>query len=575
MGAALRALLLLLAALALYGAAHGLGLSRYLNAFPLAKAGMGYGALLLLGVMTSLHCVAMCGGIGMAQSTSAARNGRSIARANLLDNLGRVASYTLTCGLVGALGTVLSLSDGMKAAVQIIAALFMLVMALNLLGDFSLTRRLSLSLPKGLYAPLAGKGSSSLLLGLLNGLMPCGPLQAMQLYALSTGSAARGALSMLLFNLGTVLLMLGAGLAAGRLRKSAASLLRTASALIVLFMGLNMLAQGLALCGITVSLPAQETPAPTADGIARLDGDVQRVLTEIGYGSYPPITVQAGVPVEWTLRVPEGRLNGCNNEIVIPAYGLRVELQPGDNLVAFTPGVERLHRSRVAVFGIGGVGGYAAEALVCSGLGAIDLFDDDRICLTNLNRQVIALRSTVGRYKAEVMAERLRDINPDVRVGVHKLFYMPDTAQEVDLSAYDYVIDAVDTVTAKLTLICRADALGVPVISAMGAGNKLDPTRLTVADIYETSVCPLARVMRRELRRRGIRHLKVVYSTEPPIKTDDDPALSCKTHCICPPGTVRKCTVRRGIPGSTAFVPPVMGLIIAGEVARSLAGVSV
>lgn len=244
-------------------------------------------------------------------------------------------------------------------------------------------------------------------------------------------------------------------------------------------------------------------------------------------------------------------------------------------LLLGTPGVERLHRSRVAVFGIGGVGGYAAEALVRSGLGAIDLFDDDRICLTNLNRQVIALRSTVGRYKAEVMAERLRDINPDVKVGVHKLFYMPDTAQEVDLSAYDYVIDAVDTVTAKLTLICRADALGVPVISAMGAGNKLDPTRLTVADIYETSVCPLARVMRRELRRRGIRHLKVVYSTEPPIKTDDDPALSCKTHCICPPGTVRKCTVRRDIPGSTAFVPPVMGLIIAGEVARHLAGVSV
>lgn len=152
----------------------------------------------------------------------------------------------------------------MKAAVQIIAAVFMLVMALNLLGDFSLTRRLSLSLPKGLYSLLAGKGSSSLLLGLLNGLMPCGPLQAMQLYALSTGSAARGALSMLLFSLGTVPLMLGAGLAAGRLRKSAASLLRTASALIVLFMGLNMLAQGLTLCGITVSQPAQETPAPVA-----------------------------------------------------------------------------------------------------------------------------------------------------------------------------------------------------------------------------------------------------------------------------------------------------------------------
>lgn len=266
MGAALRALLLLLAALALYGAAHGLGLSRYLNAFPLAKAGMGYGALFLLGVMTSLHCVAMCGGIGMAQSASAARGGRSIARANLLYNLGRVASYTLTGGLVGALGTVLSLSDGMKAAVQIVAAVFMIVMAFNLLGEFSLLRRLTPSLPKGLYARFSGKSSSSLALGLMNGLMPCGPLQAMQLYALSTGSAAQGALSMLLFSLGTVPLMLLVGLIAGRMRRSAAGLLRMASALLVFVMGLNMLAQGLALSGVAVSLPAPESRASAADG---------------------------------------------------------------------------------------------------------------------------------------------------------------------------------------------------------------------------------------------------------------------------------------------------------------------
>lgn len=239
-------------------------------------------------------------------------------------------------------------------------------------------------------------------------------------------------------------------------------------------------------------------------------------------------------------------------------------------LLLGSEGVERLHGARVAIFGVGGVGGYAAEALVRSGLGAIDLFDDDRICLTNLNRQVIATRSTVGQYKVDAMEARLHDINPNVCVTTHKLFYMPDTADGVDLSAYDYIIDAVDTVTAKLTLICRADALGVPVISAMGAGNKLDPTQLTVADIYETSICPLARVMRHELRKRGIRRLKVVYSKEPPIKVVDDPLLSCKTHCICPPGTVRKCTVRRDIPGSTAFVPPVMGLIIAGEVIRSL-----
>ena len=197
-------------------------------------------------------------------------------------------------------------------------------------------------------------------------------------------------------------------------------------------------------------------------------------------------------------------------------------------LLIGSEGLKRLKASRVAVFGIGGVGGYAAEALVRSGLGAIDLFDDDRICLTNLNRQVIALRSTVGRYKAEVMAERLLDINPQAQVHSFKMFYMPDTADSVDLSQYDYVIDAVDTVTAKLELIARAHSLGVPIISAMGAGNKLDPTRLRVADIFETSVCPLARVMRHELRKRGIPRLKVVFSDEPPIKITDDPALSCK-----------------------------------------------
>lgn len=202
------------------------------------------------------------------------------------------------------------------------------------------------------------------------------------------------------------------------------------------------------------------------------------------------------------------------------------------------------------------MGGYAAEALVRSGLGAIDLFDDDRICLTNLNRQVIALRSTVGRYKAEVMAERLRDINPDVRVGIHKHFYMPDTAQEVDLSAYDYVIDAVDTVTAKLTLICRADALGVPVISAMGAGNKLDPTRFEVAELSKTSVCPLCRVMRAQLRKRGIACHKVVYSREEPVR-----AVADETN-------------GRHAPGSVSFVPPVMGMILAGEVIKDLVGIN-
>lgn len=241
-------------------------------------------------------------------------------------------------------------------------------------------------------------------------------------------------------------------------------------------------------------------------------------------------------------------------------------------LLIGTEGVSRLKEARVAVFGIGGVGGYAAEALVRSGLGAIDLFDDDRVCLTNLNRQVIALRSTVGQYKVDVMEQRLKDINPQVEVSANKLFYMPDTADGVALDGYDYIVDAVDTVTAKLELITRAYRLGTPVISAMGAGNKLDPTRLRVADIYETSICPLSRVMRRELRKRGIPRLKVVFSDEPPIKTDEDPALSCRYHCVCPPGTTRKCTARRDIPGSVSFVPSVMGLIIAGVIVRELSG---
>ena len=237
-------------------------------------------------------------------------------------------------------------------------------------------------------------------------------------------------------------------------------------------------------------------------------------------------------------------------------------------------GIARLKAAKVAVFGVGGVGGYAVEALVRSGVGMIDLYDDDRVCLTNLNRQLIATRKTIGKHKVDAMAERMREINPDVQIGAFQMFYMPDVADEVDLSQYDYVIDAVDTVTAKLELAARCHALGVKIISAMGAGNKLDPTRLRVADIFETSVDPLARVMRRELRKRGIPRLKVVYSMEEPIKPAEDEEISCRTHCVCPPGTTRKCSVRRDIPGSTAFVPPVMGLIIAGEIIKELSGVS-
>lgn len=232
--------------------------------------------------------------------------------------------------------------------------------------------------------------------------------------------------------------------------------------------------------------------------------------------------------------------------------------------------MERLASSRVAVFGIGGVGGYVCEALVRSGVGAFDLIDDDKVCLTNLNRQLIATRKTVGKYKAEVMRERILDINPHAEVNIHKCFFLPENAEEFAFDQYDYVVDAVDTVTAKLELVMKCQEMNVPIISCMGAGNKLDPTAFRVSDIYKTRVDPLARVMRRELKKRGVKRLKVVYSEEQPIRPIEDMAISCRYHCICPPGTKRHCTDRRDIPGSTAFVPSVAGLIVAGEVIKDL-----
>lgn len=232
--------------------------------------------------------------------------------------------------------------------------------------------------------------------------------------------------------------------------------------------------------------------------------------------------------------------------------------------------IKKLSESRIAVFGIGGVGGYVCEALVRSGVGNFDLIDDDKVCLTNLNRQILATRKTVGKYKAEVMSERMKDINPEVDIRIHKCFFLPENADEFPFNEYDYVIDAVDTVTAKLELIQRCYTNNIPIISAMGAGNKLDAGRMKIADIYETSVCPLARVMRHELRKRGIKKLKVVFSDEPPIRPLEDMSISCRTHCICPPGAQHKCTERRDIPGSTAFVPAVAGLLIAGEVVKDI-----
>ena len=234
--------------------------------------------------------------------------------------------------------------------------------------------------------------------------------------------------------------------------------------------------------------------------------------------------------------------------------------------------IERLRNARVLVVGLGGVGAYAAEAIARAGVGTMTIADADAVSESNINRQLPALHSTVGEPKAEVMARRLLDINPGLRLTVVRRYIRDEETETLLDEGFDYVVDAIDTVSGKLALVEQAKAAGTPIICAMGAGNKVDPTAFRVADIYETSVCPLARVMRVQCRKRGIRKLKVVYSQEKPLRPVEDAAISCRNHCICPPGTARKCTDRRDIPGSTAFVPPVVGLIIAGEVVKDLVG---
>lgn len=232
--------------------------------------------------------------------------------------------------------------------------------------------------------------------------------------------------------------------------------------------------------------------------------------------------------------------------------------------------IDTLEGSRVAVFGIGGVGGYVAEALARSGVGEMDIFDDDRVCLTNVNRQIYALLSTVGQYKVDVAEKRIHDINPQCIVNKHRMFYLPANAGETDLSLYDYVVDCIDTVSAKIDLAVRCHRLGIPIISCMGAANKLDATAFRISDITKTKMDPLAKVIRKKLKDFGVPHLKVVYSEEPPLKPIDDRDISCRLHCICPDKDTRKCTERRSIPASNAFVPAVAGLIAAGEVVKDL-----
>lgn len=229
--------------------------------------------------------------------------------------------------------------------------------------------------------------------------------------------------------------------------------------------------------------------------------------------------------------------------------------------------VEQLHRARVAVFGVGGVGGYVVEALARSGVGHFELIDNDKVCFSNLNRQIIATHKTIGQYKVDVMKERILDINPEAEVTVHKCFFLPENAHEFPFAEYDYIVDAVDTVTAKIELVMRAKEAGIPVISSMGAGNKVNASAFRVADIYETKVCPLAKVMRRELKKRGVKELKVVYSEEMPLKPLDEVAAKYADD-VNENGDAHN--VRRSTPGSLAFVPSVAGLIIAGEIVKDL-----
>lgn len=233
-------------------------------------------------------------------------------------------------------------------------------------------------------------------------------------------------------------------------------------------------------------------------------------------------------------------------------------------------GLEKLKNAKVAIFGIGGVGSFVAEGLVRAGIGNFILVDDDKVCLTNLNRQIIATRKTIGKYKVDVMKERILEINPDAKVETVQEFYMPNSENQIITSELSYVADCIDTVTAKIELVKNCKELGIPIISAMGTGNKLDPSKLTITDIYKTNTCPLAKVMRKELRKRKIESLKVIYSTEEPIKPDNESESSCKTNCICPPGTKRKCSARNQVPGSISFVPSVAGLMIAGEIVRDI-----
>ena len=325
---------ILIILLAAWMIANHLGWTQVFNLFPRIETSIGLGALFLTGLMTSVHCIAMCGGINLTQSVMASSEKQRITRSNLLYHAGRVLSYTLLGAIAGGIGQALSLSGALKGLVAIMAGAAMLIMALNMLGLFRFLRKLTPRFSGKTRASLVSRvrSSSSFVIGLLNGLMPCGPLQTMQIYALSTGSIMRGAVAMLVFSLGTVPLMFGFGLVSSKLNRKYSRVMQTVFAMLIFIMGLNMLGNGFALSG--VSLPRRNTSAVIQ---AMQQEETQTLRTEIDYGSYPSVRVKAGTPVDWIIFVPEGKLNGCNGEILIPAYEVDVVLREGENRIAFLP----------------------------------------------------------------------------------------------------------------------------------------------------------------------------------------------------------------------------------------------
>lgn len=324
---------------ALYFIVGKLGAANIFGAFPQAREGTGYGMLFVIGLLTSLHCVAMCGGINLSQCIPQSSESRGVTATlvpSFLYNLGRVISYTVIGGLVGALGSVISFTGTMKGIVQIAAGVFMVIMGLNMLDVFPWLRKLIPRFPAGLARKVNGKKSSKspLIVGLLNGLMPCGPLQAMQLYALSTGSPIKGALSMLLFSLGTVPLMFGLGAFTSLISKKSTRTMMKVCAALVVVLGISMLQNGMSLSGIGIPLI---TGRGNVNNIATIEGDIQTVTTKLSPGSYEPITVQKGIPVRWIIKAESDDINGCNNEIFIPEYQIEKKLRPGDNIIEFTP----------------------------------------------------------------------------------------------------------------------------------------------------------------------------------------------------------------------------------------------